>query len=370
MNDRLQSLDIMRGMTVALMILVNNGVGHDHFAQLVHSKWNGLTCCDLVFPFFLFMVGVSIHLSLGRRFSQPTDRNQKYDATRKIVVRTAKLIVIGILLHAWDMWIGGKENILSTIRVWGVLQRIALSYCIASLIVVWVRNTRIQWYVAAGSLMVYSYLLLHFNGYAEDPINIAAVIDRSLFGEAHLYHKSPIDPEGLLGTLPSIAHVLIGVAAGKIVTVPTSIDRRIRLLTLFGAVLVVCGIMMSAALPLNKRIWSPSYVTLTCGLASLLLSLLLCVVDTRKWTRWSTPFRWFGMNAIVLYVGSEMLSPMLKSAGITDSLYSIMMDSITACGMDSGVNAQIVSLMCALLMVLLVTIPAWLLYKSKIFIKI
>lgn len=370
MKDRLQSLDIMRGMTVALMIMVNNGVGHEQFTQLVHSRWNGMTCCDLVFPFFLFMVGVSIHLSLGRRFSQPTDHKQKYDATRKIIIRTLKLIAIGILLHAWDMWIGGWDDILQNIRVWGVLQRIGLSYCIASLIVVWLRNTKIQWYLAAGLLMIYSFILLHFNGYAEDTTNIASIIDRTLFGEAHLYHKNPVDPEGLLGILPSIAHVLIGVAAGKIVTVPISIGRRLRILSGFGAVLVVCGIMMSAAMPLNKRIWSPSFVVMTCGLASLLLTLLVYVVDTRKWTRWSTTFRWFGMNAIVLYVGSEMLSPILRITGTTDYLYTSILNIFSAQGINTGFNAEITSLLCAMSTVLLMTLPAWILYKRNIFIKL
>ncbi len=350
---RLLSLDILRGLTVAGMILVNNGAGHEHFLPLTHCQWNGMTPCDLVFPFFLFMVGVSIPMS------------SKTDLSR-VLWRSIKMFVIGVLLHAWDMWIGGKDDILANLRIWGVLERISLCYLAASLFHYYARkngwSAKVLWCSVITLLATYSLILLLGNGYVQDETNIASIIDRALVGEAHLYHKSPIDPEGLLGTIPSIAHTLIGIRVGLTIKDKDVLPQRlIRLFTLAGT-LAILGYLLSYGLPLNKRIWSPSYVLLTCGLATTFISLFTVHIDIRQRKRWCRPFQWFGTNAIVLYVVSEMLAPIMWNTGIASTLYDGLL--------NLGCCAKIASLGYALSFVLVMTLLAWVLFRRKIFIKL
>lgn len=318
-KQRLVSLDVLRGMTVFLMVLVNNGAGPQHFHALEHSQWNGLTPCDLVFPFFLFMVGVSVHLSLGRSECKPVWR---------VVRRTLLLFLIGVALHAWDMVLGGTWHFLPGLRLWGVLQRIALCYGIVSLLVLYVPR-RVHTWLVVVLLAVYMAVLMWGNGYAMDESNVLCRVDRWLVGEAHLYHKSPIDPEGLLGVIPSIAHTLLGVMVGRLLTQQRlPLAGRLRYLALLGVILVVAGAVLSLYFPLNKRIWSPSYVLVTCGLATTLLSLLTWVIDVRGWQRWAVPCRMFGVNPFFLYLLSEMLAPVLSGTGVTDGLYAALAHAV------------------------------------------
>ena len=196
-HRRLLSLDVLRGITVAGMILVNNGYG-ESFAALQHSRWNGLTPCDLVFPFFLFIVGVSTYLSL-RKF----DFRLSAVVAKKVFRRTLLIFLIGLAINWFDLAIGGDWLPLDHIRIFAVLQRIALCYCAASFFALTVPH-RFTVPAIITLLAVYTIILLLGNGYACDVSNILARVDRFLFGEAHLYHKSPVDPEGLLGTIPSM----------------------------------------------------------------------------------------------------------------------------------------------------------------------
>lgn len=347
MKQRLVSLDVLRGMTVMLMILVNNGVGHNQYPQLTHSAWNGLTLCDLVFPFFLFMVGVSI------AFSRP----QK----EKILSRTIKMFVLGVLLHVWDMWISGHTDLLAHVRLWGVLQRIALCYMMASFFALWVKE-RFIWPVIVILTLAYTALLHFGNGYVQDETNLASIIDRWLVGSEHLYHKSPVDPEGLMGTISALAHTLIGVTVGRLIRMQRSLNTRLVIVSLLAVVLIAIGIMMVSYLPLNKRIWSPSFVFLSCGLASMLLSFLTLVTNTLKLCRWTLPAQWFGTNAIALYVASEMLAPVAKKYGITAAVYN-------QCR-TMGCSQPFASLIYELLFLLCMTVIAWLLWHKRVFIKL
>lgn len=352
MKNRLLSLDVMRGMTVALMILVNNGVGHDQYSQLMHSKWNGLTLCDLVFPFFLFMVGVSI------AYSQPMPK--------KVVIRTIKLFLLGIALHFWDDAIytlrsaSSIFDIFTSLRIPSVLGRIALSYCAASLIARWIKE-RYTWYIIVTLLIAYIVILRIGNGYIEDETNILAIVDRTLFGESHLYYKHAIDPEGLLGTIPSIAHALIGLTVGRIIR-KYNLSQASRLATILGTTLLLAGIAMSYGDPFNKRIWTSSYTLFTCGMGTMLLSFLLQTIDMRGYKQWSAPFHWFGMNAIVLYVVSEMLSPICGVLNLPHGIH----DSLT----NLGLSPELSSLIYASLFVSVMALMAYLLFRKKIFLKI
>lgn len=354
MKQRLLSLDVMRGMTVFFMIIVNNGVGPDHYDQLDHSRWNGLTCCDLVFPFFLFMVGVSIWFSLGGRKSDGRTH-------LKILGRTLRMFLIGVALHAWDAWVGGKSDILAHLRVWGVLERIALCYGIVSLLVLYV-HPRQLWKFIIGLLVLYGVLLLVGNGYAQDESNWASMIDRAICGPDHLYHKSAVDPEGLMGTISAVAHTLLGVCVGYLVKGRDSLTvRMLRMLMVAWLLIVLGGLVMAVGFPLNKRIWSPSYVLVTCALATFLLVLLTFLIDGMRLQRWSRLFQAFGMNAFFLYVLSEMLAPVAGRYEVGDWLYVRFHDVM---------SSPLSSLCYSLLFVLVVAIPGWILFRKKIFIKI
>lgn len=315
-NKRLLSLDVLRGLTVFVMIIVNNGAGPLHFEMLDHSKWNGLTVCDLVFPFFLFMVGVSIHLA-----SRSMSKLSTSERTKKILLRSFKLFAIGVLLHGWDMWVCGESDIIQNIRFWGVLERIAVCYCIGSFIYMWVKPKHL-WKIAALLLIIYAVLLSIGNGYAQDGTNLAAILDRLYLSEAHLYHKSPIDPEGLMGTISSLAHTLIGVMVGRMITdKEKDINTRLVNLFVFAMVLAIIGHLISYEYPLNKRVWSPSYTLMTCAIATGMLGLLTYIIDVKGYSRWTGLFNFFGCHAFTLYILSEAMAPLSWMSGAPELVH-------------------------------------------------
>ena len=358
-KQRLVSLDLLRGLTVAMMILVNNGYG-ESFSQLRHVEWNGMTVCDLVFPFFLFMVGVSTYLSLRKTQFKPTPY-----VLRKIVKRTVLLFLIGLGINWFDHAIGGDVLCFGHLRIWAVLQRIALCYLAASLFAIYA-NHKYTIPTIVGLLVVYILIITLGNGYAFDAeANILAQVDLHLFGYDHLYHKSPVDPEGLVSTIPAIAHTLIGFLCGKLVCSKVSPKEKVRNIFIFGLLLTIAGFALSLWLPLNKRIWSPSFVLATCGLAMLLLALIM------KIEQWSPSSMnkggWvillvFGMNPLFLYVLSEFMAIIFGHFGIS----TIIFDSI-----HSVISApKWASLSYALTFVLLNWLVGYVLYRKKIFIKI
>ena len=354
---RLLSLDILRGFTIMAMIVVNNGVGSKHFEQLTHSEWNGVTCCDLIFPFFLFMVGVSITLSLSKQIASPS-----WQTYSKIIKRTVKLFVLGILLCGWDMLVRGDSDILAHIRIPGVLQRIALCYACASFIVLWARGRRRTITAAAVVLLVVYAAMLHLgNGYARDASNLAAVVDKAVFTLDHLYAKSPIDPEGLLGTISGTAHTLLGVLVGMIIKRGEKMPVKLLRLTAFALVMIAAGILIHPYQPWNKAVWSPSYVCYTVGIATLLLTLLTIVVDVVGLRLWSRPFEWFGLNAIALYVGGRLIASGFRYFHLNATLPQLYA--------RLPISPEWVSVAYGLTLVFLVGILAYALHKHKIYIR-
>ena len=355
-STRLLSLDILRGITVAGMILVNNGWG-ESFEMLQHAQWNGMTPCDLVFPFFLFIMGISCYLSLVKSEFKPTPQ-----VIRRVVKRTVLLFAIGLFINWFDHAIEGDFLCFGHLRIFAVMQRIALCYGIVSLFALFCHH-RYTIPVVIILLVVYSAILVFGNGYAEDAsVNVLAQVDLHLFGYDHLYHKSPVDPEGLLGTISSVAHVLLGFYCGKLIRQNTAISDKVIALFVVGTVLVIGGYLLSYGLPLNKRIWSPSYVMVTCGLASLLLALLIRVESGHHCPLPTTFFRVFGVNALALYVSSELLAIILGNIGVSELVYN-------------GIHAVIpalkwASLVYALYFVLLNFAIGYALYRKKIYIKL
>ena len=372
-SQRLQSIDILRGLTVAGMILVNNGYG-DSFDMLRHSKWNGMTPCDLVFPFFLFIMGVSCFLSLSKSQFTPTAA-----VLRRVVKRTVLLFAIGLFINWLDHAIEGDVLCFGHLRIWAVLQRIALCYLFVSLFALYA-NHRYTPHVIVLLLAAYTLLIIYGNGYAEDAsVNILAQADLKLFGYDHLYHKSPVDPEGLLGTISSVAHVLIGFWCGKLIKGSGTTERKALAVFAVGTVCIIIGYLLTYGLPLNKRIWSPSYVLVTCGLAALLLGLLLSIEcrvnsvefldepsgeakNSKLYTLNSKLFTVFGVNALALYVCSELLAILFGHFGISDIIYNALHSVI--------VWDKWASLAYALTFVAINYAIGYALWRNKIFIKL
>ena len=361
-GGRLLSLDVLRGLTVAGMILVNNGYG-ESFGMLRHSRWNGMTPCDLVFPFFLFIMGVSCYLSLSKTH---------FTATRpvvwKVVKRTLLLFAIGLAINWFDLAARGDILCFDHLRLWAVMQRIALCYFFVSLFALFVSH-RYTLPVAAVLLAAYTVVLLVGNGYAEDAgVNVLAQADIRLFGYAHLYHKSPVDPEGLVGTVSGVAHVLLGFYCGLLIKQRETAGQKALAVFSVGTVCVVMGYLLTYSLPLNKRIWSPSYVLVTCGLAALMLALFINVErdpSPRQHALLRLPARFcrvFGVNALALYVGSELLAILFARFGISDALYQALHALIPA--------PKCASLAYALSFVALNFLPGYVLWRKKIFIKL
>ncbi|MCR4852219.1 MAG: DUF5009 domain-containing protein [Prevotella sp.] len=352
-NKRLISLDVLRGITVAGMILVNHGIG-DTFAPLKHSEWNGMTPCDLVFPFFLFIMGVSTFLSLRKYQFKWSSA-----IARKIAVRTLLIFLIGLGINWLANGFGGDWG-WTHLRIMAVLQRIALCYCAVSLLAIFANKYCLH--IAFALLVIYTVVLVLGNGYATDGSNIAARIDNALLGPTHLYTHTPIDPEGLLGTISAIAHTLIGFWCGRVMMEAETISKKVMHVLLVGAILVFGGYLLSYGLPLNKCIWSPSYVLMTCGLASLLLGILMYVIQIQQHTRWSTPFLVFGVNPLFLYILSEVMSIVCWSIGVNEKLYNAICSVVT--------NTYWASLCFASTIVVVCGLVGWVLYRRKIFIKI
>lgn len=374
---RLKSLDIMRGLTVALMILVNNG-GEQNYHILTHSKWNGLTPCDLVFPFFLFMMGMSTYLSLRKTEFKPS-----LIIYKKIAKRTILLFLIGLSINWFDMICSGNGLDFAHLRIWAVLQRIALCYGIVSLLAIHI-NQRYFVHIILSIIIVYMGILAFGNGYAYDAsVNIIAQADLHFFGYDHLYHKSPVDPEGLLSTLPAIAHTMIGFLCCKYISIAgQNVHSKIKFLKISGLVMLILGFFLSLiGFGINKRIWSPSYVFVTCGFAAWVLSLLIQWIDRgeisaegkieanaegmtikTKENPITVLFLSFGMNPLFLYVLSEFLAIVFGTYGIKDDLLGLIRNVIS--------NEYLVSLTYALFFVTIHAAMGIWMYQKKIFIKL
>ena len=384
---RLKSLDLMRGLTVALMILVNNG-GEHNYSFLEHSKWNGLTPCDLVFPFFLFMMGASTYLSLRKTEFKPS-----ISIYRKIIKRTLLLFLIGLCINWFDMICSGNALDFAHLRFWAVLQRIALCYGIVSILAIHV-NQRYFVHIILGLIIIYMGILAFGNGYAYDSsINIIAQADLHIFGYDHLYHKSPVDPEGLLSTIPAIAHTMIGFLCCKYISRPgQDIYSKVKFLKVSGLVMLVLGLFLSfIGFGINKRIWSPSYVFVTCGFAAWILSLLIQYIDGKACKKEEyayeqnngdkkqeqnngnsnkkqgnnpivTFFLAFGMNPLFLYVMSEFLAIVFGTYVIKADVIGLIRSAIS--------DEYLVSLTYALFFVAIHAVMGIWMYHKKIFIKL
>ena len=293
---RFASVDALRGLTVAAMLLVNNPGDWGHvYPPLLHAQWHGCTPTDLIFPFFLFIVGVSIALGLMPRVETGADLQVLRHA---VLLRAAKIIGLGLLLHLLAFWLLEQP----AFRPWGVLQRIGICFGIAGLLAT-AASARLQWALIAMLLLAYWALLASGGSYAPWQ-NLVSRLDAWMLG-ALAYEYDPVsgrghDPEGLLSTLPAIATTLLGLRAGQWLR-----NGESTRLLLGGVLALATGWLWSQGLPLNKNLWTSSYVLWTAGLAMLALRLGHVLVDR---LRWPALGRSFGVNAIAAYAGSAAMS--------------------------------------------------------------
>ena len=311
---RLSSLDVFRGITIAAMILANMaGVADDVYPSLSHAQWHGCTPTDLIFPFFLFIIGVAMTFSLSKYTAENKPTKAVY---LRVLRRAAILFILGLLLNGfWNKGVWTFD--LSSIRLMGVLQRIALTYLFASLIVLKLPR-KTQWLVAGGLLIGYWLTMMYIPvpeygaGVLTREGNFGAFIDRLIIPKVHLYKGDGFnfmgDPEGLFSTIPAIVSVLAGYFTGewikdkKQATSHTSMD-----LVLFGLCCLVIAIIWDVSFPINKKIWTSSYVLFTSGWALMLLAACYELIEVRLIKRWSKPFEIMGLNAIALFVASVLL---------------------------------------------------------------
>lgn len=325
-SGRLLSLDVFRGATILAMILVNNpGKWGDQYWPLAHAAWHGWTPTDLIFPFFLFIVGTSLAYALRRYRNGAKIRPAVY---WRIVRRTALLIFLGwmpsLLLQTISYFNTGTFD-LSTLRIFGVLVRIALVYFFTSLIVLHL-PLRGQIVLAAVLLLGYWGLLAwlpnphDYQSNLSPAGNVVGAVDRSLIGPPHMYTydretdslKEKTEPEGLLSTLPAIVTCMLGYWAGLAIQRRKINDDTVVLLLGCGAICVELGLFWNLAFPINKKIWTSSYVLLAGGFAMQLLAACILKFDIWGWRRLARPFEIVGINAIFVFVGAGLLAILLN----------------------------------------------------------
>lgn len=376
-KNRLLSLDFFRGTTVAAMILVNNPGDWGHiYAPLEHAEWNGCTPTDLVFPFFLFIVGVSIAYAMGSKKEEPATHGK---TILKALKRALILFALGLFLSLFPKIFTDPAEAFRTVRIPGVLQRIALVFFISS--VLFLKNSPKNLFRIALALLVFYWVLMTFVPVPGVGIpnlgketNLGAWIDRSLLTEAHLWKMAKTwDPEGILGTLPAIATGIFGVLTG-IYLKRRDLDEATKVAWLFSAGItsVVAGMVWGLSFPINKSLWTSSYVLFSGGLAIMLLAFSYWIIDINKYSRFTPPFIAYGLNAITVFFLSGLIPRLLNMVRISN-----------ADGTDTGLQAWMylhyfkpyfspvnASLAWAIAFNLFWFIILWVMYRKKIIIKV
>lgn len=327
-RERLISLDVFRGLTVAGMILVNNpGTWSAIYPPLEHAAWHGWTPTDLIFPFFLFIVGVTTHLSLGARRARGDD-----DATliRQVLRRGAIIFLLGFLMSAFPFYQWGTIEGMANpslweriayraehVRILGVLQRIGLVYVAAGLLTL---RTSLKQQIVILAALLYGYwfamTLIPVPGkdigallLSRPSDTLAAWLDRAILGTNHIWGGSvTYDPEGPFSTIPAIGTAMLGVMAGRWIAQPKSLIERIAGLFAVGCLAIVAGLMWNWSFPINKNIWTSSYVLFTAGMACVTLATIMWLVEEHGVRWWTKPFVIYGVNPIVAFVGSGVLA--------------------------------------------------------------
>jgi predicted acyltransferase len=331
-SGRLMSLDVFRGATIAAMMLVNNpGTWSAVYPQLDHAEWNGWTFTDVIFPFFLWIVGVVIPLStVKRRQRGESNGTLFWHVLRRAVIIFLLGLSLDLLWHildgsyakagGMDAWLAGVGG---TIRIMGVLQRIAICYLIASAIYLltgW--RAQIGWVI--GLLAGY-WLLMKFAPvpgheawtFAKER-NFSAYVDQHILGR-HTLHGMPWDPEGIISTIPAIATCLFGVLTGQLLLVKRSMEQKTAWLFVSGNFLMLLGAILNIWLPINKNLWTSAYSVFMAGLAMNVFAVCYWLVDVKGYQKWAKPFAIYGMNAITVFMLSGIIGRILLAKKVKDA---------------------------------------------------
>jgi predicted acyltransferase len=311
-SHHIVSVDVVRGMTIAAMILVNNpGDWTAVYSPLMHAYWTGFTPADLVFPAFVFIMGVSMPFAFARRLAAGASIRELY---RRVGRRAGLLMALGLALNGLAAL---QAN--APLRLPGVLQRLALVYALASIVVIHI--DRRKWFAVIGTVLLAHWALLTLIPFGAHPAgtmtpehNLAGHIDRWVFGRHAL--TIPIDPEGLLGTLPAAATALIGAAIGSLLQRTSNFKSAAPAVALYGATLLGLGYVWSWMLPLSKPLWTGSFALTATGLTAVALAVTVLVVDAGGLRGLVPPFQWLGVNPIVIYVLSEIAGRLLDGVWI------------------------------------------------------
>lgn len=360
-TDRFYALDVFRGMTIALMILVNNpGSWAYVYPQLRHAVWHGMTLTDLVFPFFLFIVGSAMAFSF-----QKFDFCRTKEIHQKIIKRTILIFLIGVATHLISTLVFDKP--IAQFRIMGVLQRIALCYGAAAFLVLRF-NVQKLWIIVIITLIGYWQILSWLGDY-ELQTNFALKLDSWILGESHLWKGNgvPFDPEGLLSTLPAITTTILGFFAGVMIQTATDQRDNIKKMMILGISLSSIGWFWSFAFPLNKQLWSSSYVLVSGGIAFCILAALVWLIDIKQYRSTFKVFEIFGTNSLFVFVASGLWTIALLGVKIDgSSLYKFiyMNGFVPWAGNMNG------SLFFAISHVLLWWFILFILYRKNIHIKI
>ena len=365
-TDRLSSLDALRGLAIAAMILVNNpGSWKFVYPALRHAEWHGWTPTDLIFPFFLFIVGVSLVLSLSRRTEERHPLSRIY---LKVITRSLIIFGLGFLLNLFPNFQ------LATVRIPGVLQRIAVCYLIASLIFL-SGGKRVR-LAAVLTLLAGYWLAMKFvpvPGYGPGVLdynaNLVGYLDSKLLA-GHLW-RPEFDPEGLLSTLPAVATVLLGTLAGNLLLSAKTFVRKAAVFFGYGVVLTGLGLFLHPYFPINKQLWTSTFVLFSAGIALAVLGLFVLVMEVFRLKSWSYPFLVLGSNAIAAFLASSLLTKILtwikvSATGKSQTLYSWIYEQAFAswAGPTAG---SLAFALCTVLLWIFILIP---LYRHKVYIRI
>ena len=370
-QGRLLSLDVFRGITVAGMLLVNNpGTWSAIYPPLAHAEWHGWTPTDLIFPFFLFIVGVAMAFSLVPAAERGAPRGRLMG---KAAVRGAKLFGLGLLLAAFPYY-----NLdLAHLRIPGVLQRIGVAFVAAAALVLFLKPRAQAWATAALLLGYWAAMkLVPVPGFGAGDLskegNFAAYVDRTLIGTDHMWASARTwDPEGPFSTLPAIATVLLGVFAGRWLRSERPAAEKAVGMFFAGNLALVAGLAWHAVFPINKALWTSSYVLFTAGMALNFLAMCYWMVDVRGYQRWSRPFLVFGVNAIAAFFLSGLMARILTLVRLPATPEPVTLKTwIFEGAFASWLSPVNASLAFALCFVLFWTGAMEILYRRKIFFKV
>ncbi len=392
-RERLLALDVFRGMTVAGMLLVNNPGDWDHiFEPLEHAKWNGWTPTDLIFPFFLFIVGVTSFLSISQRRARGDDEGA---IVRQILRRGALIFLFGLFLAWFPGFMWGRIDTLPDptfldrvvyriehIRIMGVLQRIAVAFVIGALITF--RGTWKQHAVTLVAILLGYWALMTLVTVPDRGVPgwqlldqpdavLSAWFDRLVFGTNHLWISAKTwDPEGLLSTIPAVGTMMLGQFAGRWISQPKPIAERLNGMFGAGALLMMVGLMWHWVFPINKTLWTSSYVVFTGGMALVTLATCMWIIDVQGWKRWTKFFVIYGTNPMIAFLGSGLM------ARITVTLWKVQTPEgpksvswvVYQAIFAPILEPRVASLGYAVTFVLLWFVILWALWRRKIFLKV